>query len=634
MFNPDCVSEVSTDHGSASITSVIDSINGSVEIPDGASLVTTAQRALRVLYGILAITNSGEEKYWHQIFPQKSVTEACAGIVDFLAEQLPTILESVDEKVECVPLSSQRTAVSPSGPGNKPSPVSVTFDFLHRFADNLEIEHAKRTNSGPMSAAAASTLTETVSNACFNHFQAISNHSTANCVTSNNTRLFSSNVNSEMDSRGAAEFDTAGNDALQQRLRLSIKQKSDEISDIEAKILGGAKGNERTALEIRVKQLERSLLNDKIDLSVAASSGEFQAHVNKLHGQVVEVTTRQDKLEERQNEVEQKVQENEAATTSELRTICDRLLELESAARTAKEERAAFDKKLEAVQNEQHHTRRAVDVVDNRQRKQNLVLFGLEPSEPVNELRKILPETLSSGIDRVFPITQPDKNGRVGFSVQFKTVSSCEQTFSYLISREFKLKRPHITTAQDESELLRVGGSRMRAIATFLRNEYDGIHIGRDFVRLGKEKISASEFALSKLRLGDKEIDIDAAVSENPDAQVNPGLRTYAGGREINGIRLPRKRKHSEESESNPVAGTRSRAGRQPNKQAKKNNTGGRSSQRGVSNTLPTLDGQSSGGVTFFNRGHAAHGGGHSRDNVMRVSPRTLRGQPAYLFWH
>ncbi len=303
MFNPDCVSEVSTDHGSASITSVIDSINGSVEIPDGASLVTTAQRALRVLYGILAITNSGEEKYWHQIFPQKSVTEACAGIVDFLAEQLPTILESVDEKVECVPLSSQRTAVSPSGPGNKPSPVSVTFDFLHRFADNLEIEHAKRTNSGPMSAAAASTLTETVANACFNHFQAISNHSTANCVTSNNTRLFSSNVNSEMDSRGAAEFDTAGNDALQQRLRLSIKQKSDEISDIEAKILGGAKGNERTALEIRVKQLERSLLNDKIDLSVAASSGEFQAHVNKLHGQVVEVTTRQDKLEERQNEV-------------------------------------------------------------------------------------------------------------------------------------------------------------------------------------------------------------------------------------------------------------------------------------------------------------------------------------------
>jgi hypothetical protein len=232
---------------------------------------------------------------------------------------------------------------------------------------------------------------------------------------------------------------------------------------------------------------------------------------------------------------------------------------------------------------------------------------------------------MASGIDRVFSITQPDKRGRVGFSVQFKTVANCEQTLSLLTSREFKIKRPHITTAQDESELTRVGGSRMRAIADYLRSEFDGIHIGRDFVRLGKEKLLAADFASNEVRLGTRVINVEAEVARNGEAQVNPALRTVVGGREVNGVRLSRKRRLSGGSEGDsPATGQRDR-------RHKKNGRGdGRQVEAPrVTNALPALDGRSTGGVTYFHRGHTSHGGGHVRDNVMRVSGH---GQPAYLF--
>jgi hypothetical protein len=165
----------------------------------------------------------------------------------------------------------------------------------------------------------------------------------------------------------------------------------------------------------------------------------------------------------------------------------------------------------------------------------------------------------------------------------------------------------------------------MRAIADQLREKFDGIHIVRDFVRLGKSKFPASEFALRSVRIGDVTIDIDEAVRKNPQAQMNEALRTYVGGREVNGVRLPRKRKMSEEDGDVAVDNRHNRHG--PRRQQE------RRDPARPTTTLPALDGISEGGVRFFNRGHAAHGGGHGRDNVMRVSRLDLiRGQPSYLF--
>jgi hypothetical protein len=460
------------------------------------SIAVTTQKALRMLYGILALNNEGDSQYWHHTFPRRSVTAACEEIMDFIVRRLPTLVDYISEVDE---ESTDTNARESSSPGNRPV-ESGTFDFLRRFANNLEAEHAKRTASESITSAAAETMVVSLTNACLDQLLTVLNPVTCDDL---NHQIFSTSSRpsrpANMASSAPAGVDGENNDDLQSRLRLSIQRKNDEISDIEAKILGGVKGNERTALEIRVKQLERALLNDKIDLSVAASAGEFQHRVNKLQGQVAEIADRQDKVEAKQDGLEKKVHENDEKTVSELQKVQLRLLELEKEARVAREERAEVKDRVKGVEDEQRHTRRAVDVVDNRQRKQNLVLFGLNPAEPDVELLKLLPESLSAGIDRVFSITQPDKNGRVGFSVQFKTVSACEKASTYLTSREFKLKFPRITTAQDESELTRVGSSRMRAIADFLRNEFDGLHVGRDFVRLGKEKLPAAEFALSTI---------------------------------------------------------------------------------------------------------------------------------------
>jgi hypothetical protein len=626
----------------------------SVQTDIGDPVAITAQKALRMLYGILALNNEGDSQYWHRTFPCKSVTVTCEEIMDFIVCRLPNIVDCISDADE---KHSVATVCEGSRSGIKPR-KSSTFDFLRRFADNLEAEHAKRTVSESITDTAAVTVVESLTNACLDQFSTVSNRVTCDDL---NSQIFSTNPwslqRSSMATSASAGVDGENNDDLQARLRLSIKRKSDEISDIEAKILGGVKGHERTTLEIRVKQLERSLLNDKIDLSVAASAGEFQQRVHKLQVQVAEVVERQDKVEEKQNSLEKKVHENDEKAVSELQKVQLRLLELEKESRVAKEERAEIKDRVKGVEDEQRHTRRAVDVVDNRQRKQNLVLFGLNPAGPDAELLKLLPESLSVGIDRVFSITQPDKKGRVGFSVQFKTVSACEKASTYLTSREFKLKNPHITTAQDESELTRVGSSRMRAIVDLLRSEFDGLHVGRDFVRLGKEKLPAADFALSTIRLGGKSINVDAAVAENSDAQVNPGLKTFFGGREINGVRLSRKRRHSGSSdETSSTASRRSGQHQQPRAEqlarnaTSNNRNGGRRGRTGpayeqagdrtmqrrqpdrLTNSLPTLDGTSTGGVTFFNRGNSAHGGGHARSNVMSVSQDLHLGQPAYHF--
>jgi hypothetical protein len=159
----------------------------------------------------------------------------------------------------------------------------------------------------------------------------------------------------------------------------------------------------------------------------------------------------------------------------------------------------------------------------------------------MSDLRRALPTELGDGLDRVLTITKPNKNGRVGYSVQFKTVSACEKTLAHLREQDFKLQKPYVTSAQDESELTCVGGSRMRAIADHLKTAFEGIHIGRDFVRYNNVKIPAADFSWRSVKIGDKMVDVDRLVADNPHAESNPGLRAFVDGREVAGVRISRK---------------------------------------------------------------------------------------------
>lgn len=255
----------------------------------------------------------------------------------------------------------------------------------------------------------------------------------------------------------------------------------------------------------------------------------------------------------------------------------------------------------------------------------------------MGDLRRSLPPELSKGLDQVLTITKPDKNGRVGYSVQFKTVSACEKTLAHLRDQDFKLQKPHVTSAQDKSELARVGGSRMRAIADQLKASFEGIHVGRDFVSCNNVKIPAADFAWCNVKIGNEVVDVDKMVADNPHTESNPALRAYVDGREVAGVCIPRKRQRKDDQDGSnqverapPTQTVRAAAGN-GNHHQQCDRPQPPAQRAGLTSTRPALDGRSRGGVIFFNNGFASHGLNQHRNLVMSISHIT--GQPSRLFF-
>jgi hypothetical protein len=409
-------------------------------------------------------------------------------------------------------------------------------------------------------------------------------------------------------------------------LQAETQRYSDEIAELEEKLLRGLNPTERLETEVRLKRLERALLKATVALSVASTNSELQTEVRRLDGKVSVVSGRQDTLEQKQVDLENRLEKDKLdkdREMSDLRSKVDQLLE-ENQARKA--EQNALKQTVNEVIAEQKQTRRTVDAVDNRQRKQCLILHGLRPDTAKEDLLRLLPSEVGSLIDNVHPITKIAADGSVAMSVQFMKVSACEQARDLIASRDFKTRNgDRVRCAQDESELTRVGGSRLRAITGFLQQKFgDGLEVKRDFVRLGGVKYLAAEFARRTIMIGTTEIDIDEAVNSNPEAKSNPSVRTYIDGRNVVGVRLPRKRRNGDDN--TPPPATRANKGR-----PKTSNEG--RPRPNLTRQLPTTDSLTSGNVRVFNRGNRNYGGGRARDMVMRVSYDNFEmGQPSRFF--
>jgi hypothetical protein len=419
-----------------------------------------------------------------------------------------------------------------------------------------------------------------------------------------------------------------------QELRSSIRKRSAEISELEEKLLTGrVNSQERLAIEIRMKRLERAMLDDKIDLSVASASSKFSVDINRLDQAVVDIGTRQSTVEQRQDDLESRFEEEKKEKDRELQAVkakLDRLIE-QNAAHDAKQDN--LHHAVVAVQKEQCYARQTIDTIDNKQRKQTIILHGLQPETAREELAALLPPEVNSQIDRVHPITKVARDGSVPMAVHFLRVSACEQARDLIVSREFKARNGgRIRCAQDESELSRVGGSRLRAIVDFLQGKFgDAIEIKRDYVRFDGVKYSAAEFARREIKIGNVTIDIDEAVDNNLEVRANPSVRTYVDGRSVVGVRLPQKRR----AEDDRAAGAAHSYGRGRGR-GQTRPTNSRNNPPNLTNNLPAMDGLTNGGVQVFNHGHKTHGAGRARDTVMRVSSKFFRtrtiGQPAMLF--
>jgi hypothetical protein len=261
-------------------------------------------------------------------------------------------------------------------------------------------------------------------------------------------------------------------------LQADVLQYSEEIARLEEKLLQGLSPTERLETEIRLRQLERALLSATMNLSVATTKSEFSADVQRLDGKVATLSSRQDTVEQRQEDIESLFEEEKRSKNNELQDLKNKFDLLIEENRTRKAEEARLWSAVDEVRTEQRKTRRTVDVIDNRQRKQNLILHGLKPNTAKEELLSLLPEDIGALIDNVWPVTKVGADGSVSMAVQFSKVSACEQACEFIVSREFKTRNGgRIRCAQDESELTRVGGSRLRAISEHLRAKF-GDEIG------------------------------------------------------------------------------------------------------------------------------------------------------------
>jgi hypothetical protein len=421
-------------------------------------------------------------------------------------------------------------------------------------------------------------------------------------------------------------------------LQADVLLYSEEIAKLEVKLLRQELSpSDRLETEIRLRRLERALLSATMNLSVATTKSEFSADVQRLDGKVATLSSRQDTVEQRQDDLESRFDEEKQSKNNELLDLKNKFDRLLEENKTRKAEEARLWSAVEEVRTEQRQTRRTVDVVDNRQRKQNLILHGLKPNTAKEELLSLLPADIGSLVDNVWPVTKVGTDGSVSMAVQFSKVSACEKAREIIASRDFKTRNGgRIRCAQDESELTRVGGSRLRAISEHLRAKFgEEIEVKRDYVRFGGVKYLAAEFARNIVVIGTTTVDVDAAVNSNAEARANPAVRTYVDGRDVFGVRLPRKRRADGDSTSPPP---QPRHTRNNHAGAQNGGQGGHKGQRRqpyLTNNLPVLDDVTPGGVRLFNGGHGQHGDSRPRDYVMRVSSEEhsrVLGQPAMLF--
>jgi hypothetical protein len=607
-----------------------------------APVAETTRRILRIFYGILArAVEDNDSSDWSSIIPETPVDLACEQLMDFFVQSFPGLLECIPDEggvIDAFRVSrlnyysqARKEDNSTCARESCPTETSTKFDFLRRLADNLDIIHANNVEASSTDNVAESLsmpLTDAF-DGCFSAFNRLTSGSDfevrEQCHSSAQIRR-SVKMHDGDDERDAEQDGPAT--ARVKELRRSVAQKTHEVDELEGKIFSGTlTPDEKRIAERRLKRLERALLNDTIALSVAANSSEFSNEVKRLEGKVTVLSTRQDKVEDRLEDLEQQAAEDKRDRDRELQKLkvaVDLLLE-ERQARA--ESDARLKQTVDDIQQEQRLTRKTVDVIDNKQRKQSLILHGLRPATAKEDLAKLLPNELGLAIERAHPVTKIARDGTVPIAVHFLTVTACEQARDIIASDDFKKRNGgRVRCAQDESELTRVGGSRLRAISEHLVEKFGGeIEVRRDFVKYGGVKYLAADFALQTIKLGAETIDIDEAIKCNPEAKENPTVRTFVNGRNVVGIRLPRKRRTPDGTPPQATRNTRRQSQAEASDQ-------GRGGAKRFTNNLPIMDGQTSGGVTVFNHGHGVHGGGRAREHVMRVSPRASIGQPAYYF--
>ncbi len=344
-----------------------------------APVADATRRVLRILYGILArAVEDNDSSDWTSVIPEIPIDSACEQLMKFFVRNFPGLLECVPDEEGVIGAFRASHASINSEKGDDAITahhkrghvqISKKFDFLRRLADNLERVHECEVEAASVDnehACLSNSVTQAFDR-CFSASNLVTSvfQSRKQCSSSSAARVQHGAEMSDEDVERDIELDGPAT-ARVKELRRCVALKTQEVDELEGRIFSGTLApNEKLAAERRLKRLERALLNDTIALSVAANSSEFSNEVKKLEGKVTVLSTRQDKVEERLESLEQRVTEDKRDHDRELhklRTAVDLLLE-ERQARTENETR--LQQVVENIQQEQRQTRKTVDIIDN-----------------------------------------------------------------------------------------------------------------------------------------------------------------------------------------------------------------------------------------------------------------------------
>jgi hypothetical protein len=199
--------------------------------------------------------------------------------------------------------------------------------------------------------------------------------------------------------------------------------------------------------------------------------------------------------------------------------------------------------------------RNNVDAVDNRLRRQNVIVFGL-PLQNLNSVVATLfkgASGLQEELDDVYFLGN-DPLKKWPLKLQFKCCSAAASFISFAKQSPFTTTKATrmLSVGRDVTALRRVGTTRLIAATPRLKTLYPDLVVSQSssYVRINNVKYDALDFAALAVQIGDYEFDIEKACRENPDFEEAETLSVEQGDMSTSGFRKRRTGHHDDDDDA------------------------------------------------------------------------------------
>ena len=182
----------------------------------------------------------------------------------------------------------------------------------------------------------------------------------------------------------------------------------------------------------------------------------------------------------------------------------------------AKERHSTLEKSISELFQRVGEVQKYIDAVDNKLRMQNVVVHGLNSSDPEKAIESLLKNQpkLCSSNDTVHAIGQGSTSSRPTL-VRFQSLK--EKNNFYKLSRTtvFKQQNPTVSVVDDETVLRHVGASRLAAAASELKRQFSAAQIRPRSAVIGNKKFDAASFVTDLLNVGSVPFNVKRAIENN-----------------------------------------------------------------------------------------------------------------------